>query len=47
MRKELVWAAAMSALLAGCQEGSRQYADEAVDVALMEAAPPADAAEKK
>jgi len=44
MRKELVWAAAMSALLAGCQEGSRQYADEAVDVALMEAAPPADAA---
>ncbi len=44
MRKELIWAAAMSALLAGCQEGSRQYADEAVDVALMEAAPPADAA---
>ena len=44
MRKELVWAAAMSALLGGCQEGSRQYADEAVDVALIEAAPPVDAA---
>ena len=44
MRKKLIWAAAASALLAGCQEGSRQYADESVDVALMEAAPPADAA---
>src|SRR5690606_4767264 len=44
MRKELMWAAAASALLAGCQEGSRQYADEAVDVALIEAAPLADAA---
>ena len=44
MRKQLVWAAAASALLAGCQDGSRQYADESVDVALIEAAPPADAA---
>lgn len=44
MRKVLIGAAAASALLAGCQEGSRQYADEAVDVALMEAAPPADTA---
>ena len=44
MRKELIWAAAASALLAGCQDGSRQYADESVDVALIEAAPPADAA---
>ena len=44
MRKELIWAAAASALLAGCQDGSRQYADASVDVALMEAAPPADAA---
>ena len=41
MRKELIWAAAASALLAGCQEGSRQYADESVDVELMEAAPAA------
>lgn len=44
MRKVLIGAAAASALLAGCQEGSRQYADESVDVALMEAAPPADTA---
>lgn len=44
MRKQLVWAAAASALLAGCQDGSRQYADESVDVALMEPAPPADRA---
>jgi len=42
MRKVLIGAAAASALLAGCQEGSRQYADESVDVAPMEAAPPAD-----
>ncbi|MNX72943.1 hypothetical protein D3C86_1043160 [compost metagenome] len=44
MRKELIWAAAASALLAGCQDASRQYADESVDMALMEPAPPADAA---
>ena len=44
MRKVLIGAAAASALLAGCQEGSHQYADESVDVALMEAAPPADTA---
>lgn len=44
MRKELIWATAAGALLAGCQEGSRQYSDESVDVALIEAAPPADAA---
>ncbi|WP_447910439.1 DUF4349 domain-containing protein [Brevundimonas bullata] len=44
MRKELIWAAAASALLTGCQDASRQYADESVDVALMEPAPPADAA---
>lgn len=44
MRKQRVWAAAASVLLAGCQDGSRQYADESVDVALMEPAPPADAA---
>ncbi|MNS50055.1 hypothetical protein D3C72_826920 [compost metagenome] len=41
MRKALIGAAAASALLAGCQEGSRQYADESVDVELMEAAPAA------
>jgi len=44
MRKELVWAAAASALLTGCQDGSRQHLEESVDVALIEAAPPADAA---
>lgn len=44
MRKELIWAAAASALLTGCQDASRQYADESVDVALIEPAPPADAA---
>lgn len=44
MRKELVWAAAASVLLAGCQDGSRQHLEESVDVALIEAAPPADAA---
>ena len=44
MRKELIWAAAASALLAGCQDASRQYADESVDMALMEPTPPADAA---
>ena len=43
MRKGLIGAAAASALLAGCQEGSRQYADESVDMALMEPAPPASA----
>ena len=43
MRKVLIGAAAASALLAGCQEGSRQYADESVDVELMEAAPAAPA----
>ena len=43
MRKGLIGAAAASALLAGCQEGSRQYADESVDVELMEAAPAAPA----
>lgn len=41
MRKVLIGAAAASALLAGCQEGSRHYADESVDVELMEAAPAA------
>ncbi|MFC5372692.1 DUF4349 domain-containing protein [Brevundimonas faecalis] len=44
MRKELVWAAAASALLAGCQPAGRQQADESADVALVEAAPPADTA---
>jgi len=44
MGKELIWAAAAGVLLAGCQEASRQYADESVDVALMEPAPPADTA---
>ena len=44
MRKKLIWAAAASALLAGCQDASRPYADESVDMALMEPAPPADAA---
>lgn len=42
MRKELVWAAAASALLAGCQQAGRQQADESADVALVEAATPAD-----
>lgn len=40
MRKELIWAAAASALLAGCQDASRQYAEESVDM-IMEAAPTA------
>lgn len=40
MRKELIWAAAASALLAGCQDASRQYADDSVDM-IMEAAPAA------
>lgn len=40
MRKELIWAAAASGLLAGCQDASRQYADESVDM-IMEAAPAA------
>jgi len=44
MRKQRVWAAAASVLLAGCQDGSRQHLEESVDVALIEAAPPADAA---
>jgi hypothetical protein len=44
MRKELIWAAAASALLGGCQDASRQYADESVDMALMEPAAPASAA---
>lgn len=45
MRKGLVWAAAAaSALLAGCQEVARQHSDEAVDVAMVEIAPPAAAA---
>lgn len=44
MRKELIWAAAASALVTGCQDASRQYADESVDVALIEPAPPVDAA---
>lgn len=44
MRKGLVWVAAASALLAGCQDASRQHADEATDVAMMEMAPPAAAA---
>lgn len=43
MRKVLIGAAAASALLTGCQEGPRQYADESVDVELMEAAPAAPA----
>jgi hypothetical protein len=41
MRKQRVWAAAASALLAGCQDGSRQHLEESVDVALIEAAPTA------
>ena len=44
MRKELIWAAAASALLAGCQDTSRQHLEESVDMALMEPAPPAGAA---
>ncbi len=44
MRKELIWAAAASALLAGCQDASRQHLEESVDMALMEPAPPAGAA---
>ena len=44
MRGELIWAAATCALLAGCQDASRQQADESVDMALMEPAPPASAA---
>lgn len=44
MRRELIWAAATCALLAGCQDASRQQADESVDMALMEPAPPASAA---
>ncbi|MET4684770.1 DUF4349 domain-containing protein [Brevundimonas faecalis] len=44
MRKELVWAAAASVLLAGCQPAGRQQADESADVALVEAAAPADTA---
>ena len=36
MRKELIWAAAASALLTGCQDAPRLSADEAVDMALME-----------
>ena len=44
MRKELIWAAAASALLAGCQDASRQHLEESVDMALMEPAPPASAA---
>lgn len=43
MRKELIWAAA-SALLAGCQDASRQHLEESVDMVLMEPAPPAGAA---
>ena len=44
MRKELIWAAAASALLAGCQDAPRQHLEESVDMALMEPAPPASAA---
>lgn len=44
MLRELIWAAATCALLAGCQDASRQQADESVDMALMEPAPPASAA---
>ena len=44
MRKQLVWAAAGSVLLVGCQDASRQHLEESVDVALIEPAPPADAA---
>ncbi len=44
MRKELIWAAAASALLTGCQDAPRLSADEPVDMALMAQAPAADAA---
>ena len=44
MHKELIWAAAASALLAGCQDAPRQHLEESVDMALMEPAPPASAA---
>ncbi len=44
MRKELIWAAAASALLAGCQDASRQHLEESVDTALMEPAPTAETA---